>query len=259
MRYQMRTTVLPKQSGFVVIEPPADEVPVQLLFLHAEKSLLVNDIKVGKNSQLASAGPFRSEMLPDMEIRLDRTHGSLYVSVDFYNDHKEAVSGELHLLTIPSADANPTLALPLGFCDEVGRDLKYPSIMTQEPIAPGETRNIIARTQVGGIVKRVLFSRAINMGKAFNYKYPAICPYTMPFRGESLACERTPIPGLRGFATAARLDPGDALLLKVTNDFGVPISAQDFACTVENVDARTGASADWEEMVRRARTSCERS
>lgn len=254
MRYQQRVTVLPKKSNWVAIEPPTDEVPVQLLFLHAEKSLLVNDIKVGKNSQLASAGPFRSDMLADMELRLDRTHDSLHLTVDFYNDHNEEVSGELHMLTISSVDANPTLALPLGFCDEIGRDPKYKLNMTQEPIAPGETRNIIARTQVGGLVKRVLFSKKIGAeGNA--WLNAVIRPRTLPFRGESLQSERTPVAGLRGFATRVRLDPGDALLLEVTNEFNVPISAQDFACSVENVDARTGASADWETMQRLARTS----
>ena len=225
-----------RKGATVVITPPLDVVPVRIRI--PTRPVDVLDIKIGKNSQGAGITHFMSDMLSDMPLRLDRTHGVLNLALALYNDSDDEVGVEVELEAVPASEAGARLAVPLGFFDSPSRDKKYPHEMTQDSFAPGETRTLLARTQAAGLVRRVLLSRNVLCDVKIR---------TLARNGRTIAEHAyVPVTEFRGVGIEARLRvelayrredcAQDCLELEVTNRGTLPISARDFAAVVEDVE-----------------------
>lgn len=178
MRHQS-AIIAPKSSTFIVIEPPDDVVPMglrvnavrgesleedstkRLLPPHTAvkatgeeiEDLIVNDVKVGKNSQLASSSPFAASLLSKLSLKLDRTRGVLGVSVSLYNPHDFAV---VVSFSFEGGELDDLGAIPLGFFG----DLHFPRV-TSYRVPPRERGTLTAWSQVGGHVFEVVLTRDV--------------------------------------------------------------------------------------------------
>lgn len=237
-------TLRSKKSATVIILPPSDVVPVGLRVTLPRPAaprgyaamVHVLDVKVGKNSQGAGITHFMSDMLSDMVLRLDRTHGALNLAVYLFNDGDD-VDVEVELDAVPAESASELMAVPIGFFDFPGRHPMFNCQLTQDPISPGEVRTLAAWTQVSGFIRRVLFSRNV----LCDIKIRTSSQKGKPIK--PIEHEVAQSSGFRGVGTYARVDLTDKLVIEITNRGTLPISACDFAAVVEGVEPYSEAAA----------------
>lgn len=172
MRYSQSMNLASKTSGVLVIDPDSraigrvigfvpSKLKIEAFFVdyrggekREQTFITVEDIKVGKNSQLCAIGGFSSDLLEVMNLNVERRTDTQMVSASIYNPHDRTV-----IVTF-SFDEHDVLMLPLGVSHADKQDFSAPYLESVPWQGEGA---FVAWSQVGGSVVKLVLDRKFSI------------------------------------------------------------------------------------------------